>query len=205
MSPCQNGTVTGRRERNRQRTHVALRDAALARFAAQGFEATTVEQIADAADVSTRTFFRYFPCKEAVLFGAEHWEPMLDVLRARPVAEPMLASLRALGEQHWLSGAASDEPRRELRAELIRTNPSVAAYAREQLAAAEPQIVQLAAERLGVDPAVDLRPVVFAQLWASLARFSLAHGRVGPNPTDVFDEWAAALAAVVGNHVPASR
>lgn len=197
--------MTGRRERNRTRTHDALRDAALARFAVQGFEATTVEQIADDADVSVRTFFRYFPCKEAVLFGAEHWEPMLDALRARPLDEPMLASLRALGEQPWHSEAPSDEPRRELRAELIRANPSVAAYAREQVAAAEPEIVRLEAERLGVDPAVDLRPVVFAQLWASLARFSVAHGRIGPNPTDVFDEWAAALTAVVGDRVPVSR
>ena len=197
--------MTGRRERNRLRTHDTLRDAALARFAAQGFEATTVDQIADDADVSVRTFFRYFPCKEAVLFGAEHWEPMLDVLRDRPAGEPLLASLRALADMSWHGGAASGEARRELRAELIRTNPSVAAYAREQVAAAEPEIALLAAARLGVDPADDLRPVVFAQLWASLARFSLAHGRVGPNPTEVFDEWAAAVSAVVDGAVPASR
>ena len=196
--------VTGRRERNRVRTHDALRDAALDRFAAQGFDATTVEQIADDADVSMRTFFRYFPCKEAVLFGDEHWAPMLEALRARPADEPMLASLRALGKMS-LHGAGSGERRRELRAELMRTHPSVAAYAREQVAEAEPQIARLAAERLGVDPDVDLRPVVFAQLWASLARFGLAHGRLGPNPTDVFEEWAAALSAVVDDRAPVSR
>ncbi len=197
--------VTGRRERNRRRTHDALRAAALARFAAEGFDATTVEQIADDADVSVRTFFRYFPCKEAVLFGAEHWEPMLDALRARPAGEPMLASLRVLAELDWHGATVSGEDRRALRAEIMRTHPGVAAYAREQVAAAEPEIARLAAERLGVDPADDLRPVVFAQLWASLARFSLAHGRLGPNPIDTFDTWAAALTSLVGDQVPVSR
>jgi AcrR family transcriptional regulator len=197
--------VTGRRERNRQRTHDALREAALARFADQGFDATTVEQIADDADVSVRTFFRYFPCKEAVLFGSEHREPMLEALRDRPAGEPLLASLRALAAMDWHGGAASGEERRALRAEIMRAHSGVAAYAREQVAAAEPEIAQLAAERLGVDPGEDLRPVVFAQLWASLARFSLEHGRVGPNPTQVFDEWAAAVSAVVDDRVTTSR
>jgi AcrR family transcriptional regulator len=56
------------REQKKARTREALADAALRLYAEQGFEQTTVDQIAEAAEVARRTFFRYFPSKEAALF-----------------------------------------------------------------------------------------------------------------------------------------
>ncbi|NBE92349.1 TetR/AcrR family transcriptional regulator [Nonomuraea sp. KC401] len=59
----------GRRERKKQRTRQALIQAALRLFEKQGYEETTVAQIAEAADLSTRTFFLHFPTKEDVLLA----------------------------------------------------------------------------------------------------------------------------------------
>lgn len=92
-------TVPSRRERKKSATHEALLDAALELFAEKGFTETTIEDIADRADVAPRTFFRYFPNKAAVLQSAtdEHLERLRSLLAASPPGEPPLVSvMRAL-------------------------------------------------------------------------------------------------------------
>jgi AcrR family transcriptional regulator len=87
---------TGRREASKQATSAALRAAAMRLFAEQGYDATTVADIASAARVTHRTFYRYFDSKEALLsheFGS--WLTMLaDAIRARPAAEPPVTAVR---------------------------------------------------------------------------------------------------------------
>ena len=60
-------TTPGLRERKKMRTRETIRREAFRLFDAQGFGATTVEQIAEASDISASTFFRYFPNKAALL------------------------------------------------------------------------------------------------------------------------------------------
>jgi AcrR family transcriptional regulator len=86
----------GRREENKQRTRAALERAAARLFEENGFAATTVRDIAAAAGVGERTFFRYFPSKEdLILQQVRDLIPgVMDGVRARPAAEPPLVALR---------------------------------------------------------------------------------------------------------------
>jgi AcrR family transcriptional regulator len=82
------------RQRKRARTRAALIAAALELFERKGFEATTIDEIAAAADVSPRTFFRYFATKEEVALGDDLGHELVDLIAARPAEEPMLESVR---------------------------------------------------------------------------------------------------------------
>jgi len=97
---CQNVVMTavvGLRERKKARTREALQEAALDLFTRQGFDRTTIEEIADACEVSPRTFFRYFPTKEDVLFvdAALRRERLLAGITNRPPDETPLLALHA--------------------------------------------------------------------------------------------------------------
>jgi len=80
-----------------ERTRIALRRAAMERFATQGVEATTAEQIAADAGVTVRTFYRHFPSKHDLLFAdydtGLQW--FRKALAGRPAGEPILESVRA--------------------------------------------------------------------------------------------------------------
>jgi AcrR family transcriptional regulator len=84
----------GLRERKKARTREALRAHALRLFEAQGYEATTLEQVAAAAEVSPRTLYRYFPTKEDLLVRDDYDPLLIRLLVVRPAAEPDLVAIR---------------------------------------------------------------------------------------------------------------
>src|SRR5215831_7252827 len=116
-----------RRERKKLATRQALEDAALRLFAAQGYEQTTVEEIAEAADVAVRTFFRYFSSKQDVLFGevaSDRLGRLHTELAARPLTEAPLDSVIAAMEKLDLVG--TDEEQQILaRLDLMRHQPTL--------------------------------------------------------------------------------
>lgn len=124
-------TGTGLRERKKQKTKDAIESAAMELFARKGYEATTVAEIADAADVAPRTFFAYFPSKEDVVF-CRHDGDIADLrehLTARPDGTSAIDAMRA-----WISEQLSDEKhkteREALRRRLFEENESLAAHNR---------------------------------------------------------------------------
>jgi AcrR family transcriptional regulator len=115
-----------RRERKKVAVRRAIVDAAIKLFAERGFEATTVEDISDAADVSPRTFHRDFPSKQDVVFGDN--EPRLEILRsalaARSVDEPVFVGIR----NAVAAVVATVAPRRDLeltRARLVASSKTL--------------------------------------------------------------------------------
>ena len=90
------GTAPGVRAQKKARTRKALADAALDLFADRGFDETTVEDIAAACEVSSRTFFRYFAAKEDVLWAEadEYLTRLVDAISIRPRDEQPLRALR---------------------------------------------------------------------------------------------------------------
>ncbi|GAA4375102.1 TetR family transcriptional regulator [Actinomadura verrucosospora] len=83
------------RERKKLRTRRAIQDHALRLFGERGYDETTVEQIAAAAEISPSTFFRYFPTKEDVVVTDEYDPIMAEVMRGQPAGLSPIEALRA--------------------------------------------------------------------------------------------------------------
>lgn len=153
-----------RRQRRTARTRADIEDAALRLFRERGFDATTVEQIAEAADIATRTFFRHFPNKEAVLFGdpTRETERMRAVLETRPTDEhPMRSMAVAL-----LDAADRVEPDRSqhlMRAELLNALTGAGDYELHLLRQRWVQdTTALVSERLGGTDGADPRATAWS-------------------------------------------
>jgi AcrR family transcriptional regulator len=145
------GTMSelGIRERKKQRTRQALRQAALELFLERGFEATTIADITAAADVAPRTFFSYFQTKEDVVLdeGPQRFDQLQQTLRQRPHGEPLLAAFRRVALQIAADLQAQSDQQRAL-ARVIRGTPAIQARIRERMGQWEEQLaVMLAQER----------------------------------------------------------
>jgi AcrR family transcriptional regulator len=149
----------GLRERKKLKTRRAISEVAARLFMDQGVEATTVEQICDAAEVSQSTFFRYFGSKEAAAFGDEEARVAIveRVLSERGADEPWSRAARraALALTEFDLESGKDVPGRVA---LMEKEPAIAHYALRMQAANVDRFTDLLAEQVGVDPQRDMRP-----------------------------------------------
>ena len=154
------------RERKKLKTREAIQREAMRLFQKQGYEETTVEQIAAAVEISPSTFFNYFPSKEDVVLYDAYDPMMASLFLARPADEPLSVSFRAVLD----SLAAIFQRDREIilaRSKLIIGEPALRAQAWEQLEKARDLICGVIAQRYGRSANdLDVRIVVMAVLGA---------------------------------------
>ena len=122
----------GLRERKKARTRAAIREHALRLFREQGYSATTVEQIADAAEVSPATFFRYFPTKEDVVLQDDFDIITLAALEAQPPELGPIAAFRAAAAARQMT-PAEDMARFAETTQLTLAVPEIRARALDEL------------------------------------------------------------------------
>jgi AcrR family transcriptional regulator len=156
--------VAGLRERKKRATRIAIRDAAMELFASQGFGGTTIDQIAEAANVSRATVFSYFRTKEEIVFGeaGAAIDELATRLRERPDHRTTIAVVRA-----WLDELAGwFEPELVLQQRLAREVPVVGARRLQLYGDAERAIADSLDAELGLEQ----------QLAARLAAAALVAG-----------------------------
>ncbi len=152
----------GQPGRRRVTSQAELEQAAFALFAAYGFEATTVDEIAAAAGIGRRTFFRYFPSKNDIPWGAfeAELERMRVRLKACPAQVPLMEAIRvALIDFNQVTPAQVPLHRRRM--ELILRVPALLAHSTLRFAAWRAVIAEFVAERSGRRPD-DLAPQAIA-------------------------------------------
>jgi len=145
----------GLRERKKARTRASIREHALRLFREQGYQATTVEQIAAAAEVSPSTFFRYFPTKEDVVLQDDMDTRMIEALEQQPPGLSPLGAVRAAIQQVFASYTAADLAVLRETTGLTMTVPEVRARALDEFARTIEVIAEAVAKRAG-RPADDL-------------------------------------------------
>jgi AcrR family transcriptional regulator len=144
--------TTSLRERKKVKTRLAIREHAMALFREQGYDKTTVEQIAAAAEVSPSTFFRYFPSKEDVVLQDDYDALLIAAFHGQAVEIPPLLAMRnAIGEV-FLSMPEGQQAQEAERIRLMTAVPELRARMLAQVSEMIQILAEAVAERVGKQP-----------------------------------------------------
>jgi AcrR family transcriptional regulator len=150
----------GLRERKKAKTRAAIQEHALRLFREQGYEATTIEQIAEAAEVSPSTFFRYFPTKEDVV-AYDALDPLvMEAWRAQSKELSPIAAIRLAMREVAVSMTQSQAEELMDRGRLLFSVPELRQAAISELLRSGAMVTDELAARLG-RPADDFELRVF--------------------------------------------
>lgn len=139
----------GLRERKKAQTRAAIQAHALRLFREHGYDATTIEQIIDAADVSESTFFRYFPTKEDVVLQDDYDPMLVQAYKTQPPDYAPIPALRAAFREVFDSLPAERRAEQRQRIALILAVPALRAAMLDQFSQAMQLLADAIAERAG--------------------------------------------------------
>jgi AcrR family transcriptional regulator len=141
---------SGLRERKKQKTKEAIQREAMRLFLEQGYDETTVEQIAEAAEISPSTFFNYFPTKEDVVLYDRYDPIMFSLMLSRPSEEPPSVVMKHVFED-LADLLERDRDMIVARARMALEVPALRARFWEELERARDMISGIVAARTGRD------------------------------------------------------
>jgi AcrR family transcriptional regulator len=171
------------RDRKKDRTRRTLQAEAVRLFTQKGFQATTIEEIAAAAEVAPRTFFRYFSSKEEVVFWSEHQPMLAGFVAARPDDEPAVEALRRGLVDGLASFYEQDRDRLLERSKLACRTPALQPRWRQQQADLAAGMAVLLADRLGARPDdLEVRAIaaaIAAALFVAIEEWQAHDGQQG--------------------------
>lgn len=174
----------GRRERKRRETRARIADTALALFKKRGFSAVTVDEIAEAADVSKRTFFDYFPAKEDVVIAWQDrfMDPLAEAIATAPKGEtPVAAVERAMIDV--LAQTATEES--FALTELIRATPALRARDQRKYVFLEERLAEALRARYPRENSLGLKLLAMIVVGALRIGADEWHASEGLKPDDI--------------------
>ncbi|EIV93993.1 TetR family transcriptional regulator [Frankia sp. QA3] len=191
----------GLRERKKLRTRRALRMAAIRLVAERGLDGVSVDEIAAAAEVSTRTFFNYFPTKDDALVGIdpEDIREITEALAARPADEDPLAAVRAVMLQRAELIAPEQADLWRARLAIIRRHPHLMTASAASWSSYENALAEAVGRRCGLDPARDPYPAVLVAAALAIVRILSVRWQESPGAplvdllSQAFDSLARGL------------
>lgn len=165
----------GLRERKKLATRQALHLAALQLVAERGLDAVSVDDIAERAEVSPRTFFNYFPSKVDAVVGLDPTTPfqVSSDFSARPATESPVQALRAVQRARAQEMAEEEEELWPLRMTVIDAHPSLVQRLIAAFGEAEAALAEAVAERTATRVGVDVYPTLLAAVQGCAMRISL--------------------------------
>lgn len=179
----------GLRERKKRLTRHAIHHAALTLVTERGLDHVTTDEIAARADVSARTFFNYFPTKDAAVLGMppDLADRLGDSLRERPAAEDLFTALTTVVRTWFIK--VDGDPLRDMRRTVVGRDSRLAAAMIGANRDLEAALVRAAADRGDVDDELTARIMTAAVI--GTARAAYVHAQASPDTNDTGERVAS--------------
>jgi AcrR family transcriptional regulator len=199
LSPLGSLPTAGLRERKKARTRAEIQTHAFRLFQEQGYDATTVQQIIEEAEVSESTFFRYFPTKADVVL-LDDFDPLItEAFRRQPPELSPVQALRGAFKSAFDELSAQEESEQQERMRIILSVPELRAGMLDQFASAMGLLAEELAERAGRDrDDIAVRALAGAVVGVAVAVMFVMVDDPTANLAALLDEAMAHLEAGLG-------